>query len=63
MNIFNVIKVREGPLRVVTDEKEILIEKDGDIKAFGDSHILLEGPDAWGLIDINTQLCELENCS
>ena len=47
MNIFNVIKVREGPIRVVTDEKEILIEKDGDIKAFGDSHILLEGGKAY----------------
>ena len=33
MNIFNVIKVREGPLRVVTDEKEILIEENGDINA------------------------------
>lgn len=61
MKISNVIKVREGLLRVVTEEKEILIEEDGDIKAFGDSHIILEGPDAWGLIDINTQECETLN--
>ena len=61
MKILKVIKVREGLLRVVTDEREILIEEDGEVKSFGDSHIVLEGPDSWGLIDINTLECETLN--
>ena len=58
MVILEVSKVRSGLIRVTTDEKELLVQADGEIKAFGESFILMDCAYTFGLIDIDTQTSE-----
>lgn len=58
MVILEVNKVKSGLIRVTTDEKELLVQADGEIKAFGESFILMDCADTFGLIDIETLTSE-----
>lgn len=55
MVILKVSKVKEGLIRVTTDEKEIVFQADGEVRAFGESYVLMEGGDAYGLINVEDQ--------
>ncbi len=59
MVLLEVSKVRSGLIRVTTDEKELLIKADGEIKAFGESFILMDCADAYGIINIETLTSEM----